>query len=201
MKTSYRRALAITMASVIFSLLIAGSHATGNYQLKAAPLGIEIASNKPFYMPAAAASSKVAAVFIKVPIASGASRQPDDVSAIRLEPQMEGDKVRVTVYALKGEADNINSCRDWDKLQATTIGTYLASLDEEVSLTQLKDYGVSMGNAPLAFRVVPKRVLSPIPKPVLSEAACECVSCNGSICCPNPRQCVTCNPCNITHCC
>jgi hypothetical protein len=199
MTTSYQRALAIAIAGVLSSLLIAAAYAKESRQLKGAPLAIEIALSKPFYIPATAASAKAASVFIKVPIALGTNRQPDDVSAIKLEPQMEGDKVRVTVYALKGEADNINSCRDWDKLQATTIGTYLASLDEEVSLTKLRDYGVSVGNAPLTFRVVPRRVLSPVPEPVLKEA-CECGSCNGAICCPNPGYCLPCNPCG-TYCC
>jgi hypothetical protein len=199
MTPRYQRALVIAIAAVLFSILIAAAYAKSTRQVQVAQLAIEIALSKPFYIPATTGSGRVASVFIKVPIAQGTNRQPEDVSAIRLEPQMEGDKVKVTVYALKGEADNINSCRDWNKLQATTIGTYLAGIDEEVSLTKLKDYGISMGNAPLTFRVVARRVLSPVPETFLKEA-CDCGSCNGSICCPNPGYCLPCNPCG-TYCC
>src|SRR5882672_9232376 len=102
------------------------------------PLGIEIALAKPFYVPAAT-GSKITTVVIRVPLAEGADPEKE-VSAVKLEPKMENGKVSVTVFALRGNADNIKTCREWDSLQATTVGTYVAGLDDEVSLTKLREY-------------------------------------------------------------
>ncbi len=53
---------------------------------------------------------------------------------------MEGDKVRVTVYTLRGAADHIITCKDWANLQANLVNSYLAGLDETVELIKLKDW-------------------------------------------------------------
>ena len=161
------------------------------------PLAIEFAMEKSFYVPASSASEKIKYVVIRVP--ADKQSEPRKVSAIRLEPRMEGNKVRVNVYALKGDADHIITCRDWEALEANLVGSYLAGLDETVQLLKLKDYGVGVGDEPLMYRVVPRRFLYPTPQEELIEG-CGCGSCDGLICCPNPGYCVNCLPCG-SFCC
>lgn len=163
------------------------------------PLAIEFAMEKPFYVPVSSASEKAKYVVIRVPADKQAIPGKDTVSAIKLEPKMEGDRVRVTVYALSGDANHIITCRDWEALQSNLVGSYLARLDETVQLLKLKDYGVGVGDAPLTFRVVPRRVLSPIPQEALGTG-CGCASCDGLICCPNPGYCLTCGQCGAVCC-
>jgi hypothetical protein len=196
MRTS-KRILLIAMGVILVSLLMAAVYARRARALDASPLGIEIALSKPFYVPAAT-GGKTTMIVIRVPVAEGASQGQDAVSAIKLEPKMEGDKVKVSVYALIGEADNIKTCRDWDALKSMPVGTYVAGLDEEVSLVKLRDFGVSMGNDPLTFRVVPKRTLSPLPNE--PGGGCDCASCGGLICCPNPGYCIGCGSCGSVCC-
>jgi hypothetical protein len=163
------------------------------------PLANEFAMSKPFYVPAAAASERAQYVVIRIPVDKQTEPKKSAVTAIRLEPRMESDKVRVTVYALQGETDNIITCRDFDALKAKLVGSYLAGLDETVQLLKLKDYGLGVGDNPLAFRVVPRRVLSPTPQDLLPEG-CGCASCAGLICCPNPGYCLTCGSCGTVCC-
>jgi hypothetical protein len=160
------------------------------------PLAIEIALSKPFYVPAAT-GTKVTKVVIRVPLSD--DRNPDAISAIKLEPKMEGDKVRVDVYALAGPTAGIITCKGWDALKASTIGSYVAGLDEDVALTKLADFGIRMGDRPLTFRVVPKRILSPVPDGSQMQG-CECGSCAGLICCPNPGYCLGCGSCGSLCC-
>ena len=160
------------------------------------PLAIEIALSKPFYVPAAT-GNRVTKVVIRVPLVD--DRNPDAVSAVKLEPRMEGDKVRVNVYALSGQTTGIIKCTEWDALKAKNIGSFVAGLDEDVTLTKLADLGIRMGDQPLTFRVVPKRILSPVPDNRESEG-CECGSCAGLICCPNPGYCLGCGSCGSLCC-
>ena len=118
-------------------------------------LAIEFAMSKLFYVPASSASEKAKCIVIRVPTEKQTERS-NAVSAIRLEARMEGDKVRVAVYALRGDADNI-TFKDWDALKSNLVGTYLVGLDETVQVVKLKDYGGVVGDAPLTFRVVPRK--------------------------------------------
>lgn len=193
-----KTALGAAITVALFSLLIS-AYAKQPGQLKAPALGIELSLEKPFYIPAAT-SGKVTSMVVRVPVTEGDDRLQDSVSAIKLEPKMENDKVSVSVYALVGETDNIVTCRDWDSLKAIKVGTYVAGLDEEVSLLKLQEYGVRFGPSPLTFRIVPKRTLSPLPDGALADGACGCGSCDGLICCPNPGFCLNCNPCGSVCC-
>src|SRR5215813_13202131 len=123
---------------------------------KGKPLAIEFAMSKLFYVPASSGSERAKYIVIGVPTEKQTERS-NAVSAIRLEPRMEGDKVRVTVYALRGDANNNMTCKDWDSLKSSLVGTYLVGLDETVHLIKLKDYGVVVGD-PLTFRVVPRKI-------------------------------------------
>jgi len=162
-------------------------------------LAIEIAMEKPFYVPASAGSEKVKYVVIRVPAEKQSARATEPVTAIKLEPKMEGNKVRVAVYALSGDADHIITCRDWDALKSSLVGTYLAGLDETVQLVKLQEYGVGVNDAPLTFRVVARRVLSPVPQDAF-RTGCDCGACDGLICCPNSGYCLTCGGCG-SFCC
>jgi len=193
-----KRTILIAVGVLPVSLLVAAAYTRKGRAPNASPLGIEIALSKPFYVPAAS-GGKTTMVVIRVPATDGGgSQRQDAVSAIKLEPKMEGDKVRVSVFALIGEAAHIKTCRDWDALKSTPVGTYVASLDEEVSLVKLRDLGVSMGNDPLTFRVVPRRTLSPLPPDL--ESGCDCGSCDGLICCPNAGYCIGCGSCGSVCC-
>jgi len=192
MKTS-RRTIILSTLTILVCLtagIVYGSHAK---HLDPIPLGIEIALSKPFYVPAAS-GNKVTKVVIRVPLSD--DKNQDAISAVKLKPQMEGDKVRVDVYGLTGPTAGIITCQGWDALKSTTIGSYVAGLDEDVALTKLADFGIRMGDHPLTFRVVPKRVLSPTP----DNEECECGSCAGLICCPNPGYCLGCGSCGSVCC-
>ena len=190
-----RRTLPIGV--LVLSSLLVVAYAKRSVPPTPPVLGIEIALDKPFYVPAAT-GNKITTVVIRVPLAEGADPEKE-VSAMKLEPKMENGKVSVAVFALRGNADNIKTCREWDALEATTVGTYVAGLDDEVSLTKLRDYGVNLGKDPLTFRVVLKRTLSPVP-PQSSGGGCGCGSCGGLICCPNSGYCIRCDSCGSVCC-
>lgn len=195
MKVHLRVAL-LTALIVSVSLSVA-SYSTKSHVATPAPaLGIEIALAKPFYVPAAT-DNKLMQVVVRVP--STETTSPEAVSAVKLEPRMDGDKVRVDVFALVGPTTNIKTCKDWDALKSTRVATYVAAVDEEVSLTKLQEFGISMATDPLTFRVVPKRTLSPVPQ-TQTEGGCGCGSCGGLICCPNPGHCLGCGECGDVCC-
>lgn len=195
------RRSSLTIIILVLSSLFLVAHAKRASSPPTA-LGIEIALAKPFYVPAAT-GGKVTTVVIRVPLADGADPQKE-ISAIKLEPKMDKGKVSVEVFALRGNANNIKTCREWDSLQATVVGTYVASLDEEISLTKLREYGVNLGTDPLTFRVVAKRTLSPLPPQSdygsLESGRCGCASCGGLICCPNSGYCLGCGSCGSVCC-
>ena len=186
-------------ATFVVSVLgvIAAAYASHAEQPTPPTLGIELAlANKPFYVPAAISAAKVTSMFIRVPPADTGS---DSVSAIRLDPKMENGKVKVTVYALTEAVDDLTTCPRWNSLKADKVGTYVAGLDQEVQLTKLLDYGVGVAGRPLTFRVVPKRVLSPLPT-FDDPDPCECGTCGGLICCPYPGECLNCGSCGSVCC-
>lgn len=190
------RILLISAVTIAVSFVIVTAYSTRSDRPKPeSSLGIEIALVKPFYVPAAR-DGKSLKVVVRVPATSVNSA--DAVSAIKLEPRMDGDKVKVAVYALVGSTANIKKCSDWDALKSTLVDTYIAGVDEEVVLTKLRDFGVSMATNPLTFRVVPTRTLSPVPDG--SGGGCGCGSCGGLICCPNPGYCLGCGECGDVCC-
>jgi hypothetical protein len=187
----YLTAIAITA----LSLLAISAYAARPSRRTAPQLGIEIALKKPFYMPAAVNGKSVSAV-VK-PSASEGNSEHEPISGVKLVTLMEGDKVRVTVFALIGEAGNIKTCKEWDALKSIKIGSFVAGLDEEVSISQLRNYGVSFETGNLKFRVVPKRVFPQLDQGI---EGCGCASCGGLQCCPNPGYCIKCGSC-ATVCC
>lgn len=198
MKTSYK-VLLTAISAVLLSVVLVKAYADEGKLTTPppAPLAIEIALSKAFYVPAATTGKSIFVV-IRVPAANVKSQGQDAITALKLQPIMDGDKVKVTVVGLIGEPDRVKTCSDWDALKSRPIATYVAGLDEEVSLVELKDFGVSMGTNPLTFRVVPKRILSPVPDEL--PGGCDCGSCDNLICCPNPGYCLGCGSCG-SFCC
>lgn len=198
MRPFNRNAAVTIFAFLLFSLIFVASQAKEYKTPKGSPLAIEIALQKPFYVPAAG-DGRITTVVVRVP-ADYASMEFNAISAVRLEPKMVGDKVRVDVFALRGEPSDVRTCRDWDNLKAVPVDSYLLGVDEEVALTKLKTLGVKMGTEPLSFRVVPKRVLSPRPDYGVLAGDCECGSCGSLICCANEGHCLGCGSCGYVCC-
>jgi hypothetical protein len=184
--------VATCLAGLICSLVFVGTHAKDKDLPKATPLGIEISLQKVFYV----AAGNTTKIVIR---ASSDLADHGNISAIRLEPKMEGTKVRVAVSLLVGEPDDVRTCRDWDALRALPVGSYLAGLDDEVTLTKLREYGVQTGSDPLTFRVVPKKFPLGVQEAVIG-GDCECATCGGATCCAYPGYCLGCNPCGYVCC-
>jgi hypothetical protein len=184
--------VATCLAGLICTLILVGTHAKDKDLPKATPLGIEISLQKVFYV----AAGNTTKIVIR---ASSELADHGNISAVRLEPKMEGAKVMVAVSLLVGEPDDVRTCRDWDALRALPIGVYLAGLDEEVTLSKLTEFGVQTGNDPLTFRVVPKR----FPLGVQAESIggdCQCGTCGGTTCCAYPQMCLGCGSCGYVCC-
>lgn len=196
-----KKVVVTAIAVTIISILVATTYAS-RFRQSAVPapaLGIEIALAKPFYIPAATSTKRMSAV-VRTPIVEGGSGQ--EITAVKLAPVMEGDKVKVTVYALMGDANdikNITSCKDWDSIKSVTVDTYTVGLDEEVSITKLRDYGIRFENGDLKFRVVPKKVFTQY-SPFEGGGGCDCASCGALQCCPNPGYCIGCGSCGQACC-
>ena len=180
MKTPLRLTLIAIFAVAASTIMVTASSKKTYFGAATPPnLGIEIALAKPFYIPAATGGKSIK-VMVRVPLSADAEAS-EAVSAIKLEPKMDGDKVRVEVFALVGPTTNIKLCSDWDALKSTLVDTYVAGVDEEVTLTKLRKFGVSMASDPLTFRVVPSRTLSPLPQ-AQGTGGCGCGSCGSLIC-------------------
>ncbi|HEX8456392.1 MAG TPA: hypothetical protein VF656_03640 [Pyrinomonadaceae bacterium] len=156
-------------------------------------LGIEVtqSQNKTFFMQAATANRRISAV-IKVPVKNGNLPVQNSVSAIKLDPKLEKDKVRVTVYAIYGDLTGIQKCEDLNSLKTVKVGSYVAGEDKEVSVSDLRKYGVRMEKDPFKFRVISKTIFAPVPNNPAPDS-CGCMLCNRATCCPNPGYCVDCD--------
>jgi hypothetical protein len=129
-----------------------------------------------------------------------ASSDTSNISAVRLEPRMDGEKLKVTVSVLVGEPGDVRTCKDWDVLKALPIGTYVAAVDEEVTVTKLSEYGVHVGDNPLTFRVVLRKPNPAITQDIPISGDCECATCGGTTCCANPGMCLGCGSCGYVCC-
>jgi hypothetical protein len=160
-------------------------------------LGIEVSQTKPFFMQAAARSQKIASAVIRVSSAEVKGSPHDSVSAIKLEPRLEKGKVRVNVFVVYGDTQDLKRCEDLDALKTVKVDSLLAGPDKDVSVTKLRKYGVD----PLTFRVVSRRMF--VPGGDLGGLgdpdSCPCVQCERATCCPNPGYCSRCEC--VTVCC
>lgn len=182
-------------------LLLAAAYASRKQeqnrgQFTKASLGIEVSQKKPFFMQAAT-SNKITSAVIRVPFEKGKDLPENSVSAIKLEPRLEKDKVRVTVYAIYGDIQGLKKCADLDALKTVKVDSIVAGPDEEVRVLKLGDYGVKMEKDPFTFRVVSKSIYAPVYD--LETGGCPCMTCDLVTCCPNPGYCVPCDC--VTVCC
>jgi hypothetical protein len=187
---------AVVFASLIFTVLLVGTHAKETTPPTPTPtrLGIEILSlTKVFYIPASDAT--------KVVMRASSDTYASNISAVRLEPKMEGEKLRVTVSVLVGEPGDVRTCKDWDLLKALPVESYLVAVDEEVTVTKLNEYGVRVGDKPLTFRAVPRKPTPTITQDLPLSGGCECGTCGeGTTCCANPGKCLGCGSCGYVCC-
>ncbi|MDQ3802542.1 MAG: hypothetical protein M3416_01610 [Acidobacteriota bacterium] len=191
-----KRATLTTVTVTFLSLLVVSAYAMHTPRLEEPTLGIELALKKPFYIPASRGDGGMSAVVRTTLTESDSEREV--ISAVKLTPVMEGDEVKVTVFALIGDASNIIKCRDWDSLKSIKIETYVAGLDEEVSISKLGDYGVNFEDGVLKFRVVPRKVFPQWGG--WAGEGCGCASCGTLQCCPNPGYCINCGKCGFVCC-
>ncbi len=191
-KKLFLAALAVTSLSV----LAVSAYSARSPRPEATPLGIEIALAKPFYIPAATGDKRMSAVVRTRLDEADAGREA--VSAVKLVPVMDGDKVKVTVFALIGDASNVTTCKGWDDLKSVEVDTLVAGLDEEVSVTKLRARGVKFENGDLKFHVVPVKTF-PLSLP-MNAPGCGCASCGSLQCCPNSGYCIGCSDCGYACC-
>jgi hypothetical protein len=161
-------------------------------------LGIEIALSKSFYVPAANAGQKLAA-FIRVPAKADNTSQAEQISAIKVAPEMVGDKVKVTVSSISGDTSGIKTCSDWSALKEMPVASYTLNEGEEVTVTQFANLGSNFKDGMLVFKAVPLRA-APQQAPKSPPGGCGCGWCGGLSCCPNPGYCLTCAPCGDVCC-
>src|SRR5947209_13734273 len=115
-------AIAITS----LSLLVASAYAGRGKQPEAPALGVEISLDKPFYIPASTGKKKMSAV-VRTPLQERDAGH-EAITAVKFAAVMEGDKVRVVVSGLIGDASNVKRCKDWDSLKSVPIDTYVVGL-------------------------------------------------------------------------
>ena len=167
-------------------------------------LGIEIATSKGLLFLPASSTRKVTVTHIMVPLGAGGGAPGERVSAIRIMPRMEGDKVKVSVYSVYGDASAAKSCADWKALRASALASYTVGNGESVTLNELPALGVKLSEGALTFRVVPNKNAPPAPTTPIAAAAaandCVCALCNGMGCCANAGECVRCNQCGPVCC-
>jgi hypothetical protein len=161
-------------------------------------LGIEIALSKPFYFPAANTKQHLAA-FIRVPVKANSEAQAAQISAIKLVPEMIGDKVKVTVSTLSGDTGRIKSCRDWNSLKESPVASYTLSEGEVITVSQLTGLGANFKDGMLTFKTVALKAASQVEvDPV--EGGCGCGWCGRLSCCPSAGYCIECSPCGSVCC-
>lgn len=194
-----KKALLTALAFIAPSLLVISAYANRTPQPNEVALGIEIALKKPFYIPAASPGARGMSAVVRTPLAENVSEH-EAISAIKLVPIMDGEKVKVTVIGLIGDASNITSCSQWSSLKPIEIATYVASLDEEVSIQDLRSHGVYFENGDLKFRVVPKKIFPQMPQTQYGTDGCGCAGCGRLQCCPNLHECMDCSTCGQACC-
>lgn len=195
-----KQACLTAVAVACLSLLIVSARANRTAWSGKTAFGIEVALDKPLYIPASMVGRGMSAV-VRTPMAENVSNH-EALSAVKLVPIMDGDKVKVIVTGLIGDTSGITKCSQWDSLKTVDIATYVAGLDEEVAILKLSDHGVLFETGPLKFRVVPRKVFPQMPILEGTESAgCGCASCGRLQCCPNPGQCITsCGTCGAVCC-
>lgn len=204
--TRLRKASLLIAFLTLLSLITAFAARRQKAQQATPALGIEIATSNGLLFLPASSTHKVTVTHIMVPTGAGGGSPGERVSALRIMPRMEGDKVRVTVYAVYGDASAAKSCSDWKALRASVLTSHIAGNGEAVTLNELTNLGVKLSEGALTFRVVPNKNVPASPSTPTSAATaaatddCICALCNGMGCCAGSGECVRCNHCGPVCC-
>ena len=129
-----------------------------------------------------------------LPVSANATGSSVEVgySAIKLVPRMIGNKLRVKVFVLYGEASGVKTCDEWDTLKQVAVGSFLLGEGEETTVSQLSNLGSSFKAGKLSFKTFSFPA---------DEAGCRCSSCDdGSVCCPATGHCINCGTCGQVCC-
>lgn len=159
-------------------------------------LAIEIALSKSFVIPAGDSGRKRAA-FIPVPANLNNDAQSAQLSAIKVLPEMVGDKVKITVSTLSGDTSGVKTCSDWNSLKESAIATYTISEGEEITVPQLSNLGGNFQGGKLTFKAIAAPLLN---EPAEGGGGCGCGRCGDLICCPNASSCIGCGTCGTVCC-
>lgn len=202
-----KKTLVLAAALATLSLIVTAlARQRAVEQQPVAGLGIEIYANsdKEFYIPAPADGGTISA-FVRVPLGENEKASADRPSAVRLTPEANGNKLKVSVYALYGDASRIKTCEDYNRLEKKFVASYVAGQGEKITVSRLNDLGVTFKQGALTFKVVPKRAVE---KPASvapasyspAQRQCECGRCGGLSCCPSSGFCLGCGSCGDVCC-
>jgi hypothetical protein len=179
-----------------------GSHSSVRGQISAAPtrngsiaqkrLGIQIGLSKPFTVPAAK-PGRILETFLRVPTGAASENKVASFSAIKLTPNMVGNKIEVRVSVMSGDTSLIKSCNDWGMLKESAVTSYTLGEGEEATVSRLSNLGPNFKNGMLTFRAVPFEIAP-------EETDCGCGRCGDLYCCPNSGACLGCGVCGDVCC-
>jgi hypothetical protein len=195
---SYLKRSLLSIVPVTLLVLLVAVSAQRRAQPATTYLGIEIATSwGPLYLPAATNRGPIAV--IRVPISKDKGPLEQQVSAVKVVPRMEGDKAKVTVYALYGDISQVTSCSELNNHPATLVATYVAGQGEALPVSALRNLGGKLGQGPLSILIVPKRAVDSV-EPVDGGGGCGCGSCGQLQCCPSGGHCLGCGLCGEVCC-
>jgi len=177
---------------VVLSVLLLSAFVSVFAQQKAqqmpSSLGVEIVSKDGLLYLPVSTSFRTPVMHIRTQSeTNGSSKEP--ISALRVAPEMDVGKVKVNIFALYGDASAAKSCSDWRSLKAVVVATYTIGEGESITVSELSERGIKLGERQITLRVVPA-------KPMLLKTSasndCICAVCDGRGCCAGPGECVDC---------
>ena len=180
--------LVLTICSMLFV-----TYASNNDDSK--KFGVEInVKNKPFYFPAAT-EKEVITGLIRVGDSKNASSE--DISGLKIAPEMEKGKVRVRVFAIYGDIRGIKSCDDLDTVKTKFIGSKILDKDGILNLSEFAQLKPNENNETFNLKIVElKKRFNEIYKKVSNRMQTSgCATCGDLQCCPNPGKCRGCGDC------
>ena len=173
---------------VVLLAVFVGIFAQQRTQQKHSGLGVEIVTDGGLLTLPVSLSNKTPVTHILTPSKINDGSLKEQVSALRIASQMDSGKVKVTVYAIYGDANAAKSCSDWKSLKAVAISSYNISEGETATVSEMS--GVNLGGKQLTFRVVPMEIS--LTSASAASNDCICAVCNGRGCCPNYMDCENC---------
>lgn len=186
------RIMLLTLPILCLSLLIvAFARTPTDNSTSGQGLAIEIELSKSFVIPASAPGQRRAA-FVRVP-------NNGQLSAIKVVPEMAGDKLKITLSGLSGDTSGIKTCSDWNNLKESPIAIYIIGEGEEITVPQLANLGDNFKDGKFSFKaVVAPAQIEPMNNP--GGGGCGCGWCGRLSCCPSAGFCINCSPCGDVCC-